>query len=83
MMLYIFIQHILHAFKSVSINIFLGQTLKFVGVWLRSPVFAHGQLYVACSRVGSPAQLKFAVIKKQQGQHDPVSNVVYSEVLNS
>ena len=45
-----------------------GQTMKIVGIWLRSQVFAHGQLYVACSRVGNPSGLKFAVMKKSKGR---------------
>ena len=28
---------------------------------MRSEVFTHGQLYVACSRVGSPESLRFAL----------------------
>ena len=61
---------------------FQGQTMKTVGVWLRSQVFAHGQLYVACSRVGRPSGLKFAVMKKNKGPIEPIVNVVYKEVLN-
>ena len=54
-----------------------GQTLKMAGVWLRTPVFSHGQLYVACSRVSHPSQLKFAIPNNSEG----ATNVVYHEVL--
>ena len=57
--------------------------MKQVGVWLRSQVFAHGQLYVACSRVGKPGNLKFAVKKRKDGSIEDVPNVVYKEVLIS
>ena len=57
-----------------------GQTLKHVGVWLRTQVFTHGQLYVACSRVGKPGSLKFAVMKKD-GVVEDIPNVVFKEVL--
>ena len=60
-----------------------GQTMKIVGIWLRSQVFAHGQLYVACSRVGNPSGLKFAVMKKSKGPIEPTVNVVYKEVLTN
>ena len=42
---------------ATTINKSQGQTLQTVGVWLRSPVFSHGQLYVASSRTGNPAAL--------------------------
>ena len=45
----------------MSINKAQGQTLKKVGLYLPNPVFSHGQLYVAISRVGSPKCLKFAI----------------------
>ena len=62
-------------------NVFsIGQTLKHVGVWLRSQVFTHGQLYVAISRVGKPESLKFAVIEKD-GVVEDIPNVVFKEVL--
>ena len=59
----------------------LGQTLKVAGLWLRTDVFAHGQLYVACSRVGKPDALKFAVNQEVGGGSQKLPNVVYKEVL--
>ena len=64
---------------ATTINKSQGQTLKIAGVWLRSPVFSHGQLYVACSRVGHPSKLKFALPENSKG----AVNVVYHEVLLS
>ena len=54
--------------------------MKRVGVWLRGPVFGHGQLYVACSRVSLPTNLKFAV-KREPNQTQAVQNIVFHEVL--
>ena len=45
----------------MTINKSQGQTFERVGVWLPAPVFSHGQLYVALSRVGSPDGLCIAV----------------------
>jgi len=42
---------------AMTINKSQGQSLKIVGIDLRSPCFAHGQLYVACSRVGKASNL--------------------------
>ena len=36
---------------AVTINKAQGQSVSYVGVDLRTPIFAHGQLYVALSRV--------------------------------
>ena len=62
---------------ATTINKSQGQTLKMARVWLRTPVFSHGQLYVACSRVSHPSQLKFAIPANSEG----CTNVVYHEVL--
>ena len=55
--------------------------MKQVGIWLRSQVFTHGQLYVAVSRVGSPERLKFAVKKDKDGAIEYTPNIVFNEVL--
>ena len=65
---------------ATTINKSQGQTLKMAGVWLRTQVFTHGQLYVACSRVGNPNNLKFAVRRLEDGV-EKARNVVFKEVL--
>ena len=65
---------------AITINKSQGQTLKFAGIWLRGQVFTHGQLYVACSRVGAPNNLKFALMQDQNSKAD---NIVFKEVLLS
>ncbi len=55
-----------------------GQTLNNIGVYLPSPVFYHGQLYVAISLVTSSANIK---IFSGHGPHEYMRNVVYREVL--
>ena len=66
---------------AMTINKSQGQTLQNVGVWLNDPCFAHGQLYVAMSRVGSPRDIKFAIRKQVGYTGNLTSNVVYKEVL--
>ena len=43
---------------AMTINKSQGQSMETVGVYLDSPCFTHGQLYVAASRVTSPQGLK-------------------------
>ena len=42
---------------AMTINKAQGQSLKVAGVDLQTPCFSHGQLYVACSRVGASKNL--------------------------
>lgn len=69
---------------AMTINKSQGQTFAKVGIFLPKPVFSHGQLYVAMSRVGSPEGIKFLVLGHQQPPGLPAGvytdNVVYSEV---
>ena len=39
---------------AMTINKAQGQTMTICGLDLENPCFSHGQLYVACSRVGKP-----------------------------
>ena len=66
---------------STTINKSQGQTLKQVGLWLRTPVFSHGQLYVACSRVGNPAALHIAIGQQSDEQLAQTDNVIFREVF--
>ena len=65
----------------MTINKSQGQTLQNAGIWLNDPCFAHGQLYVAMSRVGSPRDIKFAIRKQAGYTENQTNNVVYKEVL--
>lgn len=42
---------------AMTINKSQGQSLRVAGLNLENPCFSHGQLYVACSRVGNPKTL--------------------------
>ena len=66
-----------------TINKAQGQTMSSVGIYLPKPVFCHGQLYVAMSRVCALSNLKFAVNEgsTKTTQHDRTTNVVFSEIL--
>jgi ATP-dependent exoDNAse (exonuclease V) alpha subunit len=63
---------------AMAINKSQGQTLNNVGVYLPSPIYSHGQLYVVISRVTSNANIK---IFSGQGLDGYIQNVVYKEVL--
>ena len=63
---------------AMTVNKSQGQSLKTVGVDLRTSVFTHGQLYIALSRVTSVQGV--TVLLSENGDKK-TNNVVYLEVL--
>ncbi|XP_052189987.1 uncharacterized protein LOC127799809 [Diospyros lotus] len=62
---------------ALTINKSQGQSVKFVGVDLRIPVFSHGQLYVALSRCTSFDRISILLPKDCL---DSTTNIVYPEL---
>ncbi|KAI3507904.1 hypothetical protein L1887_22900 [Cichorium endivia] len=68
---------------AMKINKSQGQSLSKVGLFLKEPVFTHGQLYVALSRVKSKEGLKLLILDKDGRITNKTSNVVYKEVFQN
>lgn len=66
---------------SMTINKSQGQTLDRVGVYLKKPVFTHGQLYVAFSRATSRSGLRVLIENDDGSCGTQTKNVVYHEIL--
>jgi ATP-dependent DNA helicase PIF1 len=66
----------------MTINKSQGQTLSTVGVYLPSPVFSHGKVYAALSRVTSPKGLRVLIKSSPDSFEDYTPNVVYGEVFS-
>ena len=73
---------------AMTINKAQGQTFDKVGLYLPTPVFSHGQLYVSFSRVRRAKHVKVQIIdtdiqgKFPRRKHFVTSNVVWPEVLD-
>ena len=65
---------------AMTINKAQGQSIKYVGIDLCTPVFSHGQLYVALSRCTSSDRIK--VVFPELSDTTSTTNVVYTEVLS-
>ncbi|XP_059285678.1 uncharacterized protein LOC132039153 [Lycium ferocissimum] len=70
---------------SMTINKAQGQTLDFVGVYLRESVFSHGQLYVALSRAKNSNCVKILIRPPTVDSDDDHTtyNIVYDEIIQA
>ena len=70
---------------AMTINKSQGQSFRHVGTYLPSPVFAHGQLYVALSRSSNPANVYVCIGAPNPGEtcKTTTANMVYSAVLHT
>ena len=64
---------------AMTINKSQGQSVEHVGLDLCTPVFSHGQLYVALSHCTSGARIK--VLFPSDQRENKTMNIVYPEVL--
>ncbi|XP_071699017.1 uncharacterized protein [Rutidosis leptorrhynchoides] len=77
------IQFLVRPCYAMTINKSQGQSLDYVGLYLPKPVFIHGQLYVALSRVTNPNGLKIVMVGDTQGRlHNHTRDVVYKETFH-
>jgi ATP-dependent DNA helicase PIF1 len=60
---------------AITINKTQGQPLELCGLHLHTDCFSHGQLYVACSRVGKPDNLDICT------DNGTTKNIVYPQAL--
>ncbi|CAB4443074.1 unnamed protein product [Rhizophagus irregularis] len=67
----------------MTINKSQGQTLNWVGLYFPTPVFAHRQFYVACSKVTTKKNLKIITTKDHDNRNliNCTYNIVYLEVF--
>ena len=66
---------------AISINKAQGQSVKYVGLDLRVPVFSHGQLYVALSCATSSDCVKVLLPARTLALR--MTNVVYPEIFQA
>ncbi len=66
---------------SMSINKAQGQSMDTIGIFLPEPVFAHGQLYVAFSRVRTHKMLYVCLGDDDNSKKGITHNIVYPSVI--
>ncbi|XP_076918409.1 uncharacterized protein LOC143578824 [Bidens hawaiensis] len=68
---------------AITINKSQDQSLSRVGLYLKDPVFSHGQLYVALSRVKRRDGIKLVILDKESKLTNKTTNVVYKEIFGN
>ncbi|KAI9125759.1 hypothetical protein K1719_003177 [Acacia pycnantha] len=68
---------------AMTINKSQGQSLSNAGLYLPSPIFSHGQLYVVMSRVKNFSGLEILILNKFGKCSNTTINVVYREVFQN
>ena len=68
---------------AMTINKSQGQTLAAVGLYLKSPVFTHGQFYVAVCHVTSKKALKILIENEDGNYGSETRNIVFPEIFQS
>ncbi|KAG3047226.1 hypothetical protein PI125_g26874 [Phytophthora idaei] len=68
---------------AMTINKAQGQTEQNLGLYLSTPCFSHGQLYVALSRVTSRSKFKALIEYPELEEDDGVytDNIVYRQIF--
>ena len=64
---------------ALTINKSQGQTLKKVGIYLKTPLFSHGQLYVALTRGNDLNGIKIFLDPEKKSKK--TCNIVYREMF--
>ena len=68
---------------AMTINKVQGQTIPYMGLDLRNPIFAHDQLYMALSRVQAKKNI-IILVKNNHIEDKPniyTKNIVYKEIF--
>ena len=68
---------------AMTINKSQGQSLNRVGLFLPQPVFTHGQLYVAISRVTNRNGFKILIVNDKNRTQFLAKNIVYKEIFSN
>ncbi|XP_076901994.1 uncharacterized protein LOC143556594 [Bidens hawaiensis] len=68
---------------AMTINKSQGQSLSRVGLYLKDPIFSHGQLYLALSRVESRDGIKLVILNKESNITNKTTNVIYKEIFGN
>ena len=67
---------------AMTVNKIQGQTLSNIALYLPKPVFSHGHLYVALSRVTKTKDLKILNMRRNEDGCRTIANIVYRKAYN-